>query len=231
MTASGNPGLEALQARLLAATLSHVPFDGWSDRALHAGAADLEVSPGEALNAFPGGAVDLVEAFHGWADAAMLRGLEALDLEAMKVRDRIATAVRLRLEALEPHQEAERRALAFLALPGRTPLGLRLLARTVDAIWVAAGDRSTDYNYYSKRMLLAGVYSSTLLCWLNDGSEGHEETWAFLDRRISEVLKVGGRIGKTMKSLLDLPDRLAQRRPGSGFWRARGFGSRMRPAP
>lgn len=211
MTAEAETDLQALRDRVLMAALAHVPFDGWGERALKAAAVELGIERGQALAAFPGGAAELIEAFHDWADGEMLRGLEALDLDALKVRERIATAVRLRLEALEPHEEAERRALAFLALPGRSPLGLRLLARTVDAIWVAVGDRSTDYNYYSKRMLLGGVYSATLLCWLNDGSEGREETWAFLDRRISEVLKIGGRVGKTMGGLLDLPDKLARR--------------------
>ena len=221
MSATLDSELEALRSRLLAAVLAHVPFDGWGDRALKAASEDLGMSPAEAMNAFPGGAVELVEAFHDWADGEMLRGLEACDLDSMKVRDKIATAIRLRLEALEPHAESERRALAFLALPVNAPLALRLLGRTVDAIWVAAGDRSTDYNYYSKRMLLAGVYSATLLCWLDDSSDGHAETWAFLDRRIANVLKVGGRFGKTVKSLLDLPDRLAARRWGQG-----GFGAR-----
>jgi ubiquinone biosynthesis protein COQ9 len=75
-----------------------------------------------------------------------------------------------------------------------------------------AGDRATDYNYYTKRLLLAGVLSSTTLFWLNDRSKDHAATWAFLDRRIDEVLKVGGRLGKTVKSLLDLPDRVMARR-------------------
>ncbi len=85
------------------------------------------------------------------------------------------------------------------------------MTRTVDALWYAAGDRSTDYNYYTKRLLLAGVYSSTLLVWLNDKSEDHGATWAFLERRIDNVLVIGGRLGKGVKGLLDLPDRLAQR--------------------
>ena len=205
--------LEKTRAKLLEASLRHVPFDGWSQRALMAAAEDLELSPAEAINAFPGGTAELVEAFHAWADARMLGRLEKLDLDSMKVRDKVTAGVRFRLEILEPHREAERRALAFLALPTNGPLGLRCLYRTVDAIWYAAGDRATDYNFYSKRMLLAGVYGSTLLYWLNDQSEDHRETWAFLDRRIAEVLKIGGRLGKTVGRLLDLPDRLAAFRP------------------
>ncbi|HEY5598497.1 MAG TPA: COQ9 family protein, partial [Kiloniellales bacterium] len=125
-----------------------------------------------------------------------------------KMRDRIAVAVRTRLELLAAHREAVRRGVAFLALPINAPLGLKCVYRTVDAIWYAAGDTATDYNFYSKRLLLAGVYSATLLFWLNDASEGSAATWAFLGRRIAEVLKVGRSVGRTMTALLDFPDRL-----------------------
>ncbi len=202
---------EALREKLLAAVLRHVAFDGWSESALRAAARDLEVEPVLAFNAFPGGPADLIEAFSAAADQAMLEALEKRDLAAMKVHERVAAAVRLRLEQVAPQREAVGRGLAFFALPQNAPLGLRCLYRTVDAIWYAAGDRSTDYNFYSKRLLLAGVYSSTLLFWLNDKSDGYAATWAFLDRRIAEVLKIAGRMGKTVKSALDLPDRLARR--------------------
>jgi ubiquinone biosynthesis protein COQ9 len=202
---------EKLRRDLLQASLPHVPFDGWSPAVLRAAAKDLGVDPALALNAFPGGPAELVEAFSTWADQGMLAELEKRDLAAMKVRERVAAGVRVRLEQTEPHREAVRRALSFCALPRHAPLGLKCLYRTVDAIWYAAGDRATDYNFYSKRLLLSGVFSSTLLFWLNDRSEGYGETWAFLERRIGEVLKVAGRLGKTAKAALDLPDRLARR--------------------
>ncbi len=202
---------EALREKLLAAVLRHVAFDGWSESALRAAARDLEVEPVLAFNAFPGGPADLIEAFSAAADQAMLEALEKRDLAAMKVHERVAAAVRQRLEQVAPQREAVGRGLAFFALPQNAPLGLRCLYRTVDAIWYGAGDRSTDYNFYSKRLLLAGVYSSTLLFWLNDKSDSYAATWAFLDRRIAEVLKIAGRMGKTVKSALDLPDRLARR--------------------
>ncbi len=202
---------EKLRGELLQASLAHVAFDGWSRTTLRAAARDLDVDPVLAFNAFPGGAAELIEAFSTWADHRMLDTLAERDLAAMKVRERIAAAVRARLEQLEPHREAVRRGLAFMALPPNAAVGLKCLYRTVDAIWYAAGDRATDYNFYTKRLLLAGVYSSTLLYWLDDASEGHEQTWAFLERRIAEVLKVGGRLGKAVTGVLDLPDRLAQR--------------------
>ncbi len=212
--------IEKTREKLLLASLAHVPFDGWSEAALRAGAADAGLSPAEALNAFPGGPAEAVEAFSHWADGRMLAALEKRDLGSMKVRDKVTAGVRLRLEALAPHKEAARRACAFCALPHHAALGLACLHRTVDAIWIMAGDRATDYNYYSKRMLLAGVLTSTTLFWLNDKSADQAATWAFLERRIGEVLKIGGRLGKTVKKVLDAPDRLM------AACARRGFGAR-----
>ena len=207
--------IEATRRRLLDRTLDHVPFDGWTMTALQRAAADEGLDGATAVNAFPGGPAELVAFHSAEADRRLLESLQAMDLASMRVRDRIATAVRLRLEQNAEHREAIRRALAFLALPQNGPLALKCLYRTVDAMWYAAGDTSTDYNFYTKRMLLSGVYSSTLLFWLNDDSEGHAETWAFLSRRIDEVLKIGGNLGKGVKALLDLPDRLFRFRPGA----------------
>jgi ubiquinone biosynthesis protein COQ9 len=219
MTRKRAMDIDRTRETLMLAALVHVPFDGWSDAAIRVGAADAGLSPAEALNAFPGGPAEVLGLFSDWADREMLAGLEKIDLGALKVRDRVAAGVRLRLEVLAPHKEAVRRGLSLLALPPHAGQGLKSLHRTVDAIWTMAGDRSTDYNYYTKRLLLAGVLSATTLFWLNDRSEGHRATWAFLERRIDEVLKVGGSVGKTMKSLLDLPDRLMAARRPRGFAR------------
>jgi len=226
MTAKRSPDIDQTRETLLLAMLPHVPFDGWSDAAVRAGAADAGLTPAEALNAFPGGPAEALALFSDWADREMLKRLEKRDLAALKVRERVAAGVRLRLEVLAPHKEAVRRGLSLLALPPNAGQGLRSLHRTVDAIWTLAGDRSTDYNYYTKRLLLAGVLSSTTLFWLNDRSEGHQATWAFLERRIDEVLKVGGTLGKAMKGLLDLPDRLMAARRPRGFGGFGGFARR-----
>ncbi len=205
--------IDETRDQLLAAALAHVPFDGWTGRALRAGAADLGLDPALAANAFPGGPAELLEAFSAEIDRRMLAELEVRDLKAMKHRQRIATAVRARFELLAPQREAVRRGLSFLAWPRNAALGAKCLYRSVDAIWHAAGDTSTDYNFYTKRMLLAGVYSATLLFWLNDESEGFSETWAFLDRRLAEVIRLGGGLGRVLGGLLDLPDRVLRARP------------------
>lgn len=199
---------------LLLAVAESVVFDGWTRAAIATAARDLGLDPVDAERLFPGGASEVLEAFSDWADQRMVEFYEAAGTEELRYSEKVALAVRLRLEAVEPYREAVRKGATVLALPRNGALGLRLLYRTVDAVWHTVGDTSTDYNFYSKRLLLACVYSSTLLYWLNDSSEGFERTWAFLDRRIAEVLKIGGRAGQLIGKALSLPERLVARRVG-----------------
>ena len=190
--------------RLLEAALVHVPFDGWSRRSLFAGARDLGIEPGLVRRLFPRGGDDLLAQLERWADRAMLARIDMGKLHAMRIRERIATLVRARLEALTPHREAMRRAVAARLLPSNAIAGCASLWRTVDLMWSVAGDKAQDYNYYTKRSLLAAVWTSTFLFWLEDRSEGSRDSWAFLDRRIADVMQIGAlgaRFGEAMRSL------------------------------
>jgi ubiquinone biosynthesis protein COQ9 len=204
-----------LQERLMDAALPHVPFDGWGEAALLAGARDLGIERGLALNAFPGGAIEMIEFHSRLADRRMVQAYESAGTTGLKLREKVALAVRLRLSANAPHREAVRRALSVLALPVHALLAARLLYSTVDAAWYAVGDRSTDFNFYTKRGLLAGVYGATVLYWLNDKSVENAETWDFLDRRIADVMRIPHAIGRLEKLKEKLPDpfRLLRRRP------------------
>lgn len=182
--------LDELKPLLVEAILPNVPFDGWSDVALTHAAEQIGIPPARARLVFPSGAADMVSAYIDYADARMLRALEAQDIMSMKIRARITTAVRTRLEQAQHEREAVRRALAVLGLPQNATLGFKTLWKTADAMWHAAGDTATDFNHYSKRAILGTVYSATLLVWLNDDSDGQAETWAFLDRRIEDVMKI-----------------------------------------
>jgi ubiquinone biosynthesis protein COQ9 len=208
--------IEELREKVLLAALAHVPFDGWTDTALRAGAADAGLEPSDARRAFPRGPIEAVEAYSAYADRKMLEALATMNLAAMRTRDRIAAAIRIRLQQAAPHREAVRRSLTVLALPFNAPVALRCIHRTVDAIWYAAGDTATDYNWYTKRGLLAGVLSATVLYWLNDKSEGSADTFVFLDRRLDEVLRVGGALGRAGGAFSRLIDPLGRfRRPMS----------------
>ena len=185
---------ELRRARILSATLNHVPFDGWSWRSVARGAKDAGFAEAEAYLAFPDGIRDVAAAYSAELNRRMEAALaaRAVEVAGMKTRERIACAVRVRLESASGEREAVRRLAAFLALPENVGLGPKLLWATVDAIWRAAGDRSADFNFYTKRGLLAGVVGATTLYWLADRSEGCADTWAFLDRRIDGVVRIGG---------------------------------------
>lgn len=179
-----------MQDRLLDAALPNVPFDGWSAATLRRAVEDAGVTPAQGRAAFPRGGADLALAFHRRGDAEMAARLAGEDLSETRFRDRIARAVRLRLEIADEHPEAVRRGVTLFALPVHAADGARGLWGTADAVWTALGDTSDDVNWYTKRATLAGVYASTLLFWLGDTSEGHAATWDFLDRRIDDVMRI-----------------------------------------
>lgn len=199
---------------IMAKALPHVAFDGWTLTALIAGARDAGLDPARAQLAFPGGEIEAVKHFSDWLDRRMLAALKDRDLKKMKVRERIAAAVMARLDLALPQREAVRRSLAVLALPQNAPAALGCLYNTVDAMWRWAGDASTDYNFYTKRGLLAGVLSATTLYWMNDASESQADTRQFLDRRISEVMEVPKAVGRVRSFFASLPSPFAPfRRP------------------
>ena len=174
--------------RLVNAAEPHVPFDGWSQATFDAAVAESGVDPVVARALFPRGAVDLAIAFHKQGDALMLERLAAEDLSELRIREKITHALRTRLEIC-PDREIVRRGSTLFSLPAHAPTGAELIWGTADAIWNAIGDSSRDVNWYTKRATLSGVYSATLLYWLGDDSEGHAATWAFLDRRIENVMQ------------------------------------------
>lgn len=176
-----------IQSRLLDAAMIHVAFDGWSEATFRAACADIDLDLETARGLCPNGAVDLAVAYHRRGDSQMRAALAAADLAAMRVRDRVTFAVRARIEAAD--KELVRRGMTLFALPIHAARGAELIWGTADAIWDALGDPSTDANWYSKRMILGGVYSAVVLYWLGDDSPEHDATWAFLDRRIEDVMR------------------------------------------
>jgi ubiquinone biosynthesis protein COQ9 len=178
----------ALKAAVLDAALKHVVFDGFTDKVLANAGIEAGANKDALLRLFPEGPLSLVEAFSQAADAQMEQRLVALNLPALKIRERIKAAVKARIDVLKPHKEAARRAAAFLSLPPHAALGARLAWRTVDLMWRCAGDTATDFNFYTKRTILAGVYSATLLRWFTDQSPDESETEKFLADRIDNVM-------------------------------------------
>jgi ubiquinone biosynthesis protein COQ9 len=180
---------ERFRARLLEVFPAHAERLGWGAGAFAAAMAEAGFSEGEAKLACPKGAFDLFDAFADRADRAMLEALDGLDLPRMRYSQRVKAAVQVRLERQAPYKPAARAMARALAAPFNAPEAARLLWRTADCIWRALGDTSTDENYYSKRAILSGVLAATYARWFSDDSEDHEDTWAFLDARIGNVMQ------------------------------------------
>ncbi len=174
------------------AMLEHVAFDGWTPTALRRGLAAIGADPADAALLFPGGAADMIAAWCDLEDRRMADAMAAPEMAGLRLSGRVRAAIALRLARTRRYKEAVRRALAELALPGRAATAAACTARTVDAIWHAAGDQAADMSWYTKRATLAAVYAATVLFWLRDTSEDDAATLAFLDRRLAGV----GRIGK-----------------------------------
>jgi ubiquinone biosynthesis protein COQ9 len=183
--------MNTLQQQIIGAALPNVVFDGWSMETLRAAAKSLGMSDLEADRAFANG---IIEALNVWTAQTNQNLADTLashyNLESMKIRDRIATGVMVKLRSQQAHKEAVRRALTIYAMPWHAADGMKSLYDTLDVMWRAAGDTSTDWNFYSKRMLLAKVYMSTLSVWLGDESDDQRETEAFLHRRIEDVMRI-----------------------------------------
>ena len=181
--------LEKLRRQLALAVGENAVFDGWTRAAVDSAARQLGVEPVQARLAMPKSQAGMIDTYIQEVDRALEAWFTPERLKRMKIREKIRALVWHRLEIMGPAREAVRRALAILAMPQNLPLALRISWRTTDLMWRIAGDTSTDFNHYTKRMTLGAVYGSTLLVWLDDQSEGWNETAAFLDRRIDDVMR------------------------------------------
>jgi ubiquinone biosynthesis protein COQ9 len=196
---------QEMREAVLAKALPHAAFDGFTDTVLRKAGTEAGVAGTDLTRLFEDGPVSLVEFYSTSTDAQMEKRLATMDLKAMKIRQRIAAAVRTRLAILKPHKEAARRAAALLSLPMHAALGAKLVYRTVDAMWRAAGDTATDFNFYTKRGILAGVYGSTAMRWFNDTSEDEAPTEEFLAARIENVMQFETFKAKAKQALAGLP--------------------------
>ena len=181
--------LEQLRRRLALAVGENAVFDGWTRQAVDSAAAQLGIDPVQARLAMPKTQAGMIDTYIQEVDRALEAYFTPERLAALKIREKIRGLVWRRLEIMGPAREAIRRAMATLAMPQNVPLALRISWRSADQMWRLAGDNSTDFNHYTKRMTLGAVYGATLLAWLDDQSEGWADTAAFLDRRIDDVMK------------------------------------------
>ncbi len=181
--------LDEIRDALAPGIADNAAFDGWGDAARDMAADAAGIDRDVARLAFPDGAVDMIDAWFAAIDRQMAERLPAEALAAMKIRARIIALVEARLDAVAINRESLRRAVAILALPQNLTRAARLGWRSVDLMWRMAGDTATDYNHYTKRTILLGVYGATVTVFLDDDSEGHADTRAFLSRRIDGIMR------------------------------------------
>jgi ubiquinone biosynthesis protein COQ9 len=216
-----NPYLDTQQA-ILDAALPEIGFSGWRDETLAQAAETAGIEAHMAVLAFPNGVSDLIGFFSATGDRLMLDALPEAD--GLKIRERIAQAVMVRLEVDAAHREAARLAAAYLSVPGRHAHAAKMLFETAHLMWRWAGDTATDYNYYTKRTILSGVIASTRLVWFDDDHPEHQETQAFLDRRIDNVMqfeKVKGKLTKAVAKMQEEGSGLEQALDKLAQWRFR----------
>ena len=203
----------ALKKATLKEALKDAAFDGFTDAVLTKAAKKAGTDKEALARLFPEGVLSLIEYFSASVDEAMEEKLKALDLTKRKIRERIKLAVLTRLALLAPNKEAARRAAATMTLPMHAGRGAKMMYRTVDAMWRAAGDTATDFNFYTKRGILAGVYGSVLVRWFNDTGEDESATEAFLDARIENVMQFEKFKAKAKTALSNFPAFAAWAKP------------------
>lgn len=187
MTLPPDPTVDEIRLALAPRIAAAAAFDGWTDLAVANAAAEVELDPAVAAYAFSRGAMDMIDAWIASVDAAMAQSVAAEELSGLPVHKRIRRLLQFRLDAVTGMEEALRRALAIMAMPQNAPRALKLGWRSADAMWRLAGDTATDFNHYSKRAILAGIYAATLAVFVDDRSEQKADTLAFLDRRLGEI--------------------------------------------
>ncbi|MBL4596265.1 MAG: COQ9 family protein [Robiginitomaculum sp.] len=216
------PHLDAIREQLLPLMLADAAFDGWTDAGLQQCAQKLKLDPGAVELAVPRGCIDLIRYWANCNDQAMLDAWAKTKPRLKKIREKAVFLVRSRIVAVgENNREAARRALARLALPGTSGEALAMAWASADAMWRAMNDTSTDYNYYTKRLILSGVFISTFQVWLQGDDD---KAWAFLDHRISNVMQFEGFKAKMRNRAETWPDPtkfLARLRYGTGRTRPR----------
>ena len=197
---------DPIAIEILRAAMPHVPFDGWGEAALLAGANDCGHDAEVVRTAFPRGATDAIALHSRLADQSMVDEFLKLSERPEKVHLTIRQLVLLRLETAQPDKDAIRRAVSVLAMPVNAKLSAKLLYETVDSMWRAAGQRDTDFSFYTKRGTLGAVYSATMLAWLADNSSDLDKTAGFLDRRLADVAKIP-RLTKPVRTFMSAGQR------------------------
>ncbi len=183
---------------LIKAMLTHVPFDGWTWEAMERGAIDIgyekKKTSSERIkifkDLFKNGSIDFIDIFSEIIDLEVKQNYNSIEAKPERVPEKIKKIIMIRLNLCQKYKEAVRSSISLSAIPVNTKISLNILYRTCNSIWRMVGDKSTDFSFYTRRISLAAVYTSTLLFWLSDKSNNNIETGFFLDRRLKDISKI-----------------------------------------
>lgn len=188
---------------LLDVILDVVASEGWSQKAIDLG-AEILGDAGMGWRLFPNGVAEVIQFWSDNLDSQMIKSFSEMDSSDTKIRERVANLVRIRLMLMQKHKPAVANTMKYLGWPQNAIMAQKLVYNTVNEMWYAAGDKSTDFNFYSKRMLLEAVYTSTLIYWLNDNSPENESSWKFLENLIGNVMLLGQAPSKARACIKDM---------------------------
>ena len=178
---------ESIKIDILNKVIEHTPYTGWSLETLKVSLGEIGI-----LNSldsfFPGGIKDISRLYFDIADKKLEYDVENIDLENKSVRDRISYLLNLRLDFFSNNKQVIKQIIGSDFFNGFSLAPISRINDSVDLMWRLAGDKSVDYNFYTKRILLGGIYISSVLFWLD--SENREEVSKFIDRRIANVMKI-----------------------------------------
>ncbi len=187
---SGDIHSQTAQDRIIQAMFLFVPITGWTLTSLKSAVVEAGFQEGDEYRAFRGDMDQVVAYYLDYNDRKMIEKLAEIDLSSMRVKDRVATAVMVRFRQAEVHKQVAVKASEYLKHPSRVSMSAKALYNTVSQIWYACGDTSTDYNFYTKRGLLATVYTASFLFWLKDDSEDNIRTRAYLSKKLDQVMQI-----------------------------------------
>ena len=187
-----------IRIELIKAMLTHVPFDGWTWEAMEQGAIDIgyqkKKTSSERIkifkDLFKNGSIDFIDIFSEMIDLEVKENYNLIEPKPERVPEKIKKIIMIRLNLCQKYKEAVRSSISLSAIPVNTKISLNILYRTCNSMWRIVGDKSTDFSFYTRRISLAAVYTSTLLFWLNDKSNNNIETEFFLDRRLKDISKI-----------------------------------------
>ena len=180
-----------LKDKIIDAALKNINFDGWSKDSILTGFKAHSIDEKSYDDLFPRGIIDVVLHFGDFTDRQMINLYEKNDNKDLRMPEKIKSLLLVRFEILKPYKEAVRRSIGILALPNNSKLALKAMYNSTDEIWKAAGDRATDFSFYTKRATLAGIYSSSLMYWLGLSDPDLKNVEQFIDRRLDNVNMIG----------------------------------------